>query len=164
MEMRSKWLLVCVSAAGLIATSAEAAEKHLKKSEVPAVVLDAVATKYPKARMMRFSEEQEAGKKVYEVAIESDGHKAEISVAADGAILVEERVVTVNDLPDAVRKGLASSSYAGANVRRVEMVIETKKPEAPTFELLVDQGGTKHELVFDGSGKLLKEEKVGLQD
>jgi hypothetical protein len=162
--MRALALLSACALGLAVPASSDAAEKQIQRSDVPNAVLNAVAAKYPKAAMTRFVRETEDGKVVFEVAVESEGHKAELAVTPDGAILEEERQISVKELPEAVRTALASSAYSAAEVLRVEVITETKKPEAPTFELLVKQGSAKRELVFDQAGKLTKDQKVGDRD
>jgi uncharacterized membrane protein YkoI len=141
-----------------VTVSVSAAEKRLEKSQVPKAALAAVAAKYPKARMTGFSEEDEGGKRVYEVKLQWGGERAEVTVSSEGKILAEERVISMREVPDAVKKTLSTGSYAKAKVSRIERVTDGAKPDAPTYELQVEQGGRRHELVFAHTGELIEDE------
>lgn len=148
-----------IMAFALVATTAApafAADKVLKKSDVPAEVLKTVTAKYPNAAMKSFASEVEDGKTEYEVTLDAAGALIEVSLSPEGKLLSEEQKIAAKDLPDAVKKGLAASTWAKAKVVRVEKVTEADAPDAPVFEILVDQGGKKHEVVFASSGEISK--------
>jgi Peptidase propeptide and YPEB domain len=158
----SKRMVVALGLA-LVASSSMvlAQEQKIERSEVPSAVLKAVEARYPDARIGQFEKENEGGRLVYEVQLEVDGKHSEVSVSPEGKVLVEEATIGIQDVPEVVRKGLASTRYASANVIRVEKVTETDKADATTFEIVVEQSGERHDLVFDRSGALKKEEPAG---
>jgi len=143
-----------------LATSAAAfaSEKPVKQADVPKPVLAAVQAKYPNAKLEHFAKEVEDGKTLYEVVLDVGSAHTEVSVSPEGKIVSEETTISVKDLPEAVRNGLAGSRYGKAKVLRVERVTEVAKPGVTTFELMVEQAGKKHELAFDGAGKLTRVE------
>ncbi len=69
-------------------------------------------------------------------------------------------MIAFKDLPDAVKKGLARSRFAKAKVLRVERVTAAQRSSAPTYELVVEIDGKKHEVAFDTAGKLLSTERA----
>ena len=145
--------------------AAFAGEQRIKKSDVPPAVLAAVSARNPQ-EMTGFTKEIEDGKTLYEVQIKTEAGRAELIVTPDGKIVAEEHAITVKQLPDAVRQGLAASAYAKAKVQRVEKVIEFEGGPQTRFELLVVASGKMHELVFDEAGALTKDEekKQGEED
>jgi len=138
------------------------AEKSIKRSDVPDVVLTAAAARYPKARMVRFTEDRVRGQPVYAVTLGGGGRKSEIILTSGGKVLTEGQILTARELPEAVRAGLEASRYARATVRRIARVVNFEKSEPPTFALRVTQSGKVHELVFERTGALAREEAVGL--
>lgn len=156
--------VIAIVAGSTFALVAGAAEKHIKKSEVPAAVLQSASAKYPKLEMTQFALEIENGKTVYEVQMQSGSTRTELSFTSDGRIISEEQTISMKDVPEVVRKAFALTKYGKAKVRRVEKVMETDKSDAPKYELLVEQSGKKHELVFAPDGQLTKEEHVGKED
>jgi hypothetical protein len=140
------------------ATSVFASEKALKRADVPAPVLTAVEARYPNAQLTAFAKEVEGKTTLYEVVLNAGGMHAEVSVSPDGQIVSEEATITMRDLPASVQTSFAASRYAKARVLRVERVKQASKPDATTFELMVEQAGKKHELAFDDTGKLARVE------
>ncbi len=155
MRFSAIFAFACIAA---MTSPAFAAEKRLKKADVPAVVLAAVAAKYPKATLTKFAQEDEAGKTVYEVQLKVGQAKTELIVSADGKILTEEKTIARKELPAAVGKSLSTSLYTKAKLIKIEMVTDSAKPDAPTYEILVTHQGKAHELVFTATGQLTKDE------
>jgi hypothetical protein len=149
-----------------VGATAVASERRNGKSEVPKAVLDAVAAKHPRSKLIGFSEEREGGKAVYEVTLETVSGRLEAIVSPEGRILTEEQTIAIKDLPEPVRKGLAGSRHAKARVLRVERVTDSRKPKQPTYEILLEATGKaqRHELVFSSAGKLIKDEAKSKHD
>jgi hypothetical protein len=143
-----------------LASTTWAAETEIEKDAVPKPVLSAVAAKYAGLPMKEFAKETEDGKDYFEVSLNDKGKNIDVSVLADGTIIKEEREIVDGDVPEAVRKGLAASSYGKAKVLMRER-IEDLSAKTVAYEFHVEQGGGKHEVEFDASGKMLKEEHKG---
>ena len=145
--------------------TATAADKKIGKDDVPAAVLAAVTTRYPNGALKQFEQEPaDDGKGVqYEVRVDDGGRIADVIVSPDGKILVEELSITQSDLPAAVMKALTASKYGKSKVTAVEKLTESGRVES-RYEILVDDGGRKHELIFDAAGKLLEDEKKDADD
>jgi hypothetical protein len=150
--------IAAITLGAALALPALAAEKTIKKSEVPKAVLEAAAARYPKAEMTGFSQEEEAGQTVFEVRLKEAGAWTDVVLSREGKILSEEKTISMKDLPEAVQQGLSASLHAKAKVLKVERVTEFDKPETTTFEILVQGGKQKWELVFSSDGKLAKME------
>jgi Protein of unknown function (DUF2874). len=155
--MNSKPVVV-IALGSAFALSAVAGEKRIRKADVPNVVLAAVTAKYPKADMTGFAQEEAAGKTVYEVQLKVGGTPTDLIVSRAGKILTEEKAISMKELPDVVRQGLSISRYAKARVLKIEKATDSDKPEAPSYELLVERDRKKHEFVFASNGELTREE------
>src|SRR5437868_4860701 len=140
---------------------ASAEVKKIQKSQVPKPVLDAVAKKYPNAKMVAFESADEEGKLLYEVGIEEHGIKTDVEVSADGKIANEETTLKPSEVPAPVKAGLAASKYNGWKVNKVERVIKEEKTDDPAYEYVVTSKGKKFEVVLDKDGKVTKEEDKG---
>ena len=156
MTLKRQASLALALALALAAGTAQAAEKTLDKAAMPPKVLEAVAARYPGANMTRFEREDEDGRTVFEVKVDGPAGPVELEFTPDAALLVEELTLAAKDLPEAVTRALAASPYAAAEIQRVEKVIETGKADAPTFELKVQQGESRHGLIYSATGELLK--------
>ena len=149
-----RWILPALTLSSL----AVAGEVSVKESDVPGAVIKAAALRYPSGKMVRFIRETERGHTSFEIKLEVAGEAVELGVSPTGKLLIEERTIAVSKLPAAVKKGLASSRFRDATVRRAEQVTKFSKPDAPSYELVVEQAGRKIELSFNQQGKLLTEE------
>ena len=155
--MKACLLIPCLA----MVLPAAAEDKSIDKAQVPKPVIDAAMAKYPKGNLVAFEEANEAGKTSFEIKIELETWKTELILSPDGKILAEEMQISAKELPDAVAKALAASKFAKAKVRKMERVVESDKPEAPTYEIVVEEGSSKHELVFSGAGVLMRVETKG---
>lgn len=91
--------------------------------------------------------------------------KAALAAVAAGALAVcgcasmhgdaHDRVITMNDLPAAVRP-LAEREVAGCKIIEVE---EEKEGGKVVYSITYDQAGTKMEVEFSPDGKLLSKGK-----
>jgi hypothetical protein len=155
--------LLLLAAARAADTAEEAgAEKTLKQSEVPAPVLDAVKKKYPKARLTSFGEEQEEGKKIFEVELTSGKDEISIDLSPEGKILAEETRISPATLPAPIKAGLQASRFKGWKISKAEKVIHDEKEETLAYEVVVhsrnEKKPEKFEVVLDRAGKITKEE------
>jgi len=145
-------------------TKEEAPEKELKQADVPRPVIDAVSRKYPKAKLKKFGEEMEEGKKIFEVELTSGKDEVSVDVSPEGKILAEETVIKPAALPAPVKAALQSSKYKGWKVTKAEKVIHDEKEETVEYEVVVQSKKEKFEVVLDKDGKITKEEAKSAQD
>lgn len=139
---------------------AHGAEKTVKASDVPPAVHDAVKTRYPDARAVRYVREAEHGKVTYEVTIKADRRTIDVGLTPEGRVVAEEEQITREDLPPAVARALVDSHYGRSELRRVERIIEGDRRDEPRFEILVRDGAAFVELTFDRHGALTKQERT----
>lgn len=155
-----KWLGRCAAGCMVLALSppAGAKESVIPQAEVPAPVIATLKRQYPAARMLQFELEEEHGTRLYEVKLRDGGRELEAKLTAAGAIVEEEEVITEKDLPEAVRKSLAASSYARAPIKKIERVVHKDRSDQLSFEIKVIDHGKTIELLYDPAGKLLARE------
>ena len=153
--MKHQKLFATVLAIAAASTLA-AKEVKLSKADVPAPVLQTAAKRAPGATMTGFAREEEKGKTVYEVELREKGMGTDLILSPEGKLLTEERTLaSLADLPAAVRQGFQGSPYGTAKVLKIEQVTNSDTPNAPTYELTVQQSGKRHELELTADGKLL---------
>ena len=129
----------------LLAGSAAGAEKPVDKSAVPAPVMLAVTTKYPKA-------------KVNQTVVETEKEKVDLKVDETGKLVAEERPATMKSVPKPVSGALSASEYKSWKVQRVEKIDNLETPDSSGYEVIVEHKGKAKELLYSGEGKLLEEE------
>jgi hypothetical protein len=165
MTMKKTGVLVAALAMAIGgATQTHGAEQDIQRSDVPPAVLKAVQKKYAKARIVGYAKEDDEGKTTYEVTVEDGGRRSDLLFAPDGKILIEEHQIKMSELPPAVKKALAGSSFASASVKRSERVIRDEKTDNPAYEFLVEQAGEQTEIVFDQTGELTKQTRIEKAD
>lgn len=145
----------CVAAALLLtSTSAYAGEKAIAATALPAPIQAAVTAAYPGATVVEASTEREDGATTYEVGITFGERSLDLAYAADGRQLEEEEVVTIAAAPAPVQAAVAT--YTGWTVKRVERATASG---VTTYEVLLQQGKKRMELMMDPDGKVKETER-----
>jgi hypothetical protein len=117
--------------------------------------LDAFRKSYPKATVKGYSKETDDVKVVYEVeSIEGKKHR-DISYTFDGSVITIEESLAYTDIPALIRD-VITKDYPKAKVFTCEKVMEGSITQ---FELLIQMGKKKQELVFNTDGSLVEKEK-----
>jgi uncharacterized membrane protein YkoI len=150
-------LLIAIAAGGLLlAGTASAQEKKIKRSDLPPAVEKTVAAQSEGATIKGFSTEKEKGQTLYEVELMVNGHSKDISMAADGSIVEVEEQVVLDSLSADVKAGLQAKAGKG-KILKVESL--TKKGKLVAYEAQVDTNGKKSEVQVGPDGKPLYHEE-----
>jgi uncharacterized membrane protein YkoI len=134
----------------LCGSSAQAQEKHLKKSDLPAAVQKTADEQSKGATVKGYSSETEDGKLLYELSLTVSGHSKDVAIAADGTVVEVEEQVDLDKLPAAVRDALKKKAGAGT-IAKVESL--TKKGTLVAYEAQVNTAGKKSEIQVGPDGK-----------
>jgi uncharacterized membrane protein YkoI len=150
-------LFVAIAASALLlAGTASAQEKKIKRSDLPPAVEKTVAAQSEGATIKGFSTEKEKGQTLYEVELTVNGHSKDISMAADGSIVEVEEQVVLDSLSADVKAGLQAKAGKG-KILKVESL--TKKGKLVAYEAQVDTNGKKSEVQVGPDGKPLDHEE-----
>jgi hypothetical protein len=150
-------LLIAIAAGGLLlAGTASAQEKKIKRSDLPPAVEKTVAAQSEGATIKGFSTEKEKGQTLYEVELMVNGHSKDISMAPDGSIVEIEEQVILDSLSADVKAGLQANAGKG-KILKVESL--TKKGKLVAYEAQVDTNGKKSEVQVGPDGKPLDHEE-----
>jgi uncharacterized membrane protein YkoI len=144
----------------LAAAAARADEEKVPLDKVPKAVTDAVKARFPNAKLLGAEKEKEAGKTVYEIAIEHKEQKIEVTLTPEGTIVEIEKQIAARDMPKAVSEAL-EGKYPKATYKMIEEVIKVKggKEKVEYYEvLLVSAEGRRFEVSVAPDGKVLKTE------
>jgi hypothetical protein len=148
---------VVFAASGLLlAGSAFAQEKKIKRSDLPPAVEKTVAAQSAGATIREFSTEKENGQTLYEVEMTVNGHSKDISMTADGSIVEIEEQVAMDSLSSDVKAGLQAKAGKGT-ILKVESL--TKKCKLVAYEAKVETNGKKSEIQVGPDGKPLDHEE-----
>ena len=136
---------------------AGADEEKVPLDKVPAKVLDAVKTKFPRAELVKASKEKENNETIYEVAIKNEGQNIDVSLKEDGTIIEVEKEIKAEDLPKVVADAL-KEKYGKVTYKKAEEVI--KKDKLEYYEVLFETAeNKKFEVEVSPEGKIMKEEE-----
>jgi hypothetical protein len=150
-------LFVAMTASGLLlAGTASAQEKKIKRSDLPPAVEKTVAVQSAGANIKGFSTEKEKGQILYEVEMTVNGHSKDITMGADGSIVEVEEQVVLDSLSSDVKAGLQAKAGKGT-ILKVESL--TKKGKLVAYEAKVDTNGKKSEVQVGPDGKPLDHEE-----
>jgi hypothetical protein len=147
---------VILVASLVVAASAGAQERKIKRSDLPPAVEKTVAAQSAGATVKGFSKENEKGQAYYEAEMVVNGHTKDILMDANGAIVEVEEEVAMDLLPAVVKAGLQAKAGQGKLVK-VETI--TKKDKLVAYEAQVTKGGKKSEVQVGPDGKPLDHEE-----
>jgi uncharacterized membrane protein YkoI len=154
--MKTNYLIALAAGGSLLAGTASAQEKKIKRSDLPPAVEKTVAAQSTGATIRGFSTEKENGQTLYEVEMTVNGHSKDISIAADGFIVEIEEQVALDSLSPEVIAGLQAKAGKG-KILKVESL--TKKDKLVAYEAQVDTNGKKSEVQVGPDGKPLDHEE-----
>jgi uncharacterized membrane protein YkoI len=154
--MKTNYLVALVAGGLLLAGTASAQEKKIKRSDLPPAVEKTVAAQSAGATIRGFSTEKEKGQTLYEVEMTVNGHSKDISMAPDGSIVEIEEQVALDSLSPEVKAGLQAKAGKG-KILKVESL--TKKGKLVAYEAQVDTNGKKSEVQVGPDGKPLAHEE-----
>lgn len=139
----------------LFTCSLVAGEKKLTRKQVPAAVLTAFEKAYPAATVKGYSKEVEKGKVYFEIESMDGKTGRDVLYNADGTVAEVEESMAAGDLPAAVRAAVVKE-YPKGTISKAE---KTTRGNDVTYEVHLMIGKSKHEVVVDPNGKVIKHEK-----
>ena len=154
--MKTNYLVALAACGLLLAGTASAQEKKIKRSDLPPAVEKTVAAQSEGATIRGFSTEKEKGETFYELEMTVSGHSKDVLMAADGTIVEVEEQVVQDSLSAEVKAGLQAKAGKG-KILKVETI--TKKGKLVAFEAQVTTDGKKSEVQVGPDGKPLDHEE-----
>lgn len=154
--MIKNYLVAFAAGTLLLAGSASAQEKKIKRSELPPAVEKTVASQSAGATIRGFSTEIEKGQTLFEVEMTVSGHSKDVSMTADGSIVEVEEQVALDSLSPEVKAGLQAKAGKG-KITKVESL--TKKDKLVAYEAQIVTNGKKSEVQVGPDGKPLDHEE-----
>ena len=140
----------------ILAISAFAQEKEIKRSELPPAVEKTVVEQSKGATIRGFSKDKENGQIAYEAEMLVNGHSRDLLIDANGTLLEIEEQVDLQALPADVKAGLQAKAGKG-KIIKVESI--TKKDKMVAYEAKVVKDGKKSEIQVRPDGKSLDHEE-----
>jgi hypothetical protein len=138
------------------ALSVLAAEKKIKRSDLPPAVEKTVAAQSLGATIQGFSEERENGQTFYEAEMAVKGHSRDVLMDGGGLIVEVEEQVVMASLPTDLQDALRAKAGKGKIVT-VESI--TKHDKLVAYEAAVLTEGKRSEVQVDPQGNHLSHEE-----
>jgi len=132
---------------------AQAQEKKIKRSQLPAAVEATVAKESEGATIKGFASEFEKGQKFFEVSLSVNGHNKDILMDKSGNIVEVEEEVALDSLPATVQDALRKAAGSGT-IQVVESL--TKNGRLVAYEGHVKRGLKRFEIQVGPNGEKLK--------
>src|SRR5438105_3201013 len=111
--MNSAKVTIGILSAILAVASVQAADKKLKKSELPVAVQKEADAQSKGATVVGYATEQENGQTLYEVELKVNGHTKDVSMDASGKVVEVEEEIAFNSLSSEIKKGLNAAAGKG---------------------------------------------------
>lgn len=127
--------------------------QKLKESEIPKTVKDSFAQRFPNTKGAEWSKESESE---FEAEFKTAGKKQSANFEQTGKWLVTETEIKKAELPKAVQAAL-TKEFVGYKIEEMEKV-ETAN-EGMQYEVELEKGELKYEVLFSADGKVLKKEE-----
>lgn len=131
-----------------VASVSFANAQKVSEKEVPAVVKSALQKSHSNAKDLKWEKE----KSNYEAGFEVGETDYSVLIDASGKILETEMEIKINKLP-ANAKAYVAKHYAGQKIKEAAKITDSKGVVTYEAEVKVK------DLIFDNSGKFLKEVK-----
>ncbi len=153
MNLRSRIIFASLVIALATVSAAQAQEKKIKRSQLPAAVEKTVAEQSQQGATIKgFSTEIEKGKRVYEVEMTVNGHGKDILVDSKGNVIEVEEEVAMDSLSPAVKDGLTKAAGTGT-ISKIESL--TKNGALVAYEAVVKRGAKNSEIQVGPNGEKL---------
>jgi hypothetical protein len=140
----------------VLAASAAAQEKKIRRSDLPPAVEKTVVEQSKGATIRGFNEEKENGQTTYEAEMIVNGHTKDVQMDATGTVIEVEEQVNLETLPQRVKDALQTKAGKG-KITKVESI--TKKDKLVAYEAQVLTEGKKSEIQVGPDGAPLAHEE-----
>jgi uncharacterized membrane protein YkoI len=137
----------------LVLTISLAHAQKLKETDLPAAVKDSFAKRFPQAKNVSWSKENDAE---YEAEFKINGTEQSVNFDQAGKWLMTETEIKKSELPAAVQASIAKE-FPGYKIE------ETEKTESAAngsfYEIEVEKGKVTYEVQISADGKVIKKEE-----
>jgi len=153
MTMRNVTILAATIS---VSSLAFAAERSIRRSDLPTAVENALQQQIKGATVKGFTTETENGRQTYEAELIVDGHTKDIEFDRNGNIQEVEEEVAFEALSPQVKAALTTKASAGT-VKKVESL--RKQDKLVAYEAQVEKSGKHFEVQVGPSGETLHHEE-----
>ena len=133
---------------------------------LPKKVWDATKAKFPKAELLRWTKDRDAGKVVYNVEFKQGARELDADIDEAGTVLSWEKEIEAKELPKAVRDAV-SKKYPKATLTEIYEVYEVVdgKDKLEEYEIVLETVHKQEiELTVSPDGKILEDSAYEKKD
>lgn len=141
------------------AANLRAEEEAVPSDKIPKAVMDALLSKFPKARIDKCHKAKEGGDIVYDIEFKQEGRKCEADIKENGTYINYEKAIAAKDLPKAVTEAI-EKRYPKATLKEImeETEVNGKDEKLSAYEVVVTTADKKEEeLRLSPDGKILED-------
>ena len=137
----------------ILASVGFAAEKKIKIKDLPPAVRKTVDELGKTSTLVGFAKEVEDGKTMYEAETKVNGKTRDLTIDAEGKIVLTEEEVAIDSIPAAARAAIEKAA-TGGKITIVEKV--TKGSDVKYEAAITPKSGKKKEVSFSADGSPVK--------
>ena len=150
-------IMVLIFVTIFAASNLLAQEKRIKEKDLPAAVTKAFHTEYPAAKIMGASTEVEKGVTYFEIESLDGKVRRDLLYTFEGKRNEIEETLAHDKIPDFVKTSIIKK-YPKYEIKRAERV--TSNNNKITYEVLVEIGHKRAEVMINKDGKIIKAENL----
>lgn len=142
-----------------LSAGAVRAQEAVPVDKIPKAVMDALLSKFPKAKIDKCTKEKEGDDVVYDIEFKQEGRKCEADIKENGTFINYEKAIEAKDLPKVVRDAI-EKKYPKATWKDVmeETEVKGKDEKISAYEVtLVTAEKKEVEVRVSPEGKILED-------
>ena len=115
-----------------------AQEEAVPLDKIPKAVMDALLSKFPKAKIDKCTKAKEGNDVVYDIEFKQQGRKFEADIKENGTYINYEKAINAKELPKAVRAAI-DKKYPKATLKEVmeETEVHGKVEKRSAYEVIL---------------------------
>src|SRR5215471_13868498 len=136
-----------------------AKEESIPEDKIPRKVMDALKSKFPKAKIDKCTREMEGDDVVYDIEFKEGERKCEADIKEDGTFINYEKAIEARNLPKVVREAI-DKKYPKATLKEImeETEVKGKDEKLSAYEVvLVTADKREVEVKVSPEGKILED-------
>jgi hypothetical protein len=141
------------------AGTVQAQEEAVPLDKIPKAVMDALLSKFPKAKIDKCTKAKEGNDIVYDIEFKQEGRKCEADIKENGVYINYEKAIEAKDLPKSVRDAI-EKKYPKATMKEImqETEVKGKEEKLSAYEVvLVTADKRDVEVRVSPEGKILED-------
>jgi len=136
-----------------------AKEESIPVDKIPRKVMDALKSKFPKAKIDKCTREMEGDDVVYDIEFKEGERRCEADIKEDGTFINYEKAIEARNLPKVVREAI-DKKYPKATLKEImeETEVKGKEEKVSAYEVVLETVDKKEvEVRVSPEGKIEEE-------